>query len=88
MLGLPINFNCRPFDASKPTLVAHQVHLVPFNFGFKMPYPSSLSEFDPDAVNMRMELWTVNRILRSWRASVLVAILASAGKPSSCLDTF
>ncbi|WOO79194.1 uncharacterized protein LOC62_02G002728 [Vanrija pseudolonga] len=78
LLGLPIDFSAPPSGACTPTLIAHQSHHVPFCFGFNTPSPSKLSEFNPDQVNVRVELWVVNAVVRSWRSATLIAIFDSA----------
>lgn len=78
LTGLPLDFSMRPHSPRKPTLVAHQAHHVPLNFGFDRPLPTDLSHFDQARVNARVELWPINRTIRAWRRPVIEAMFDSA----------
>lgn len=65
--GLPMVFNSLPNYPLAPTLDAHGNHALPFHFGFVVEWPSSEDHYVPALLNARMELWVVNRWIRSYR---------------------
>ncbi|GAA5821988.1 hypothetical protein JCM11251_004811 [Rhodosporidiobolus azoricus] len=77
---LTIDFSfLSPHHPLSPTLIAHRAHDIPFSFGWKTRFPSSLAQFDICRVNARVELKAVNFLVRSWRIGTIEGILASAG---------
>lgn len=55
--GVPFDVGGSPHSPRGFTMVAHQVHHAPFNFGFDRPYPTDLSQYNSGRVNARLELW-------------------------------
>lgn len=77
LTGLKFGFT-GPHDVLAPTLLAHSIHRVAFATGFLTPYPSSLDEFDPSRMTVRVELRQANFLVRTMRLPSLLALVRGA----------
>lgn len=77
LTGCVLDYSMTPHSWRSPTLVAHDVHDSAFNFGWSDPYPTSLAQYTPEAVNGRVELARWNLGNQSARFSALEACLMS-----------
>lgn len=73
--GLALNWSFPPWHPLSPKVIAHAQHGRTGCFGLKPPCPSSVKDWDPTAVSVRVESRAANFFIASHRYSTLTRFL-------------